>query len=237
MGIRIYKAIGYGLTDVAHADYEIVDSRINDESFLLGSDIPPVEDYIAFVERTTSDDDFDARLETGLLKHQTGESVDSSKLCIWKSEYGLPNVLLLQPFGCPEWRRYDSPIDYEEEAIRGLTMEYRAERLLGGIHPYEGYMDARTGERMTGERADLVRVWRQLVNAPLENGVSEADRTLVLDKVAQRMGLGFADHAEAERCIVPDVPDEIRRVCTWGELFTSPEVCFQLRPLLYTYWA
>lgn len=237
MGIRINKVLGYGLTDVANKDYRITDPRINADSFLLG-ETPPIEDYIAYVERTTDKDDFNVQLEVAMLKEHTGRDADSHGLCTWQSEYGLPNVLVLRPFGFDCWYRHDDPIDYEEEAIRGTTMEYRVQHTLGGIHGFAGfYMDARTGKRFTGRQADLVGAWRKLVNAPLRDGVSEADRIIVLDKVAQRLELGFTNHTEAERCIVPWVPDEIRRVCAWGNLFTSPEVCFQLRPLLYTYWA
>ncbi|MFE0472420.1 hypothetical protein ACFW2V_12470 [Streptomyces sp. NPDC058947] len=67
--------------------------------------------------------------------------------------------------------------------------------------------------------------------------MSEAERAAALDKVAPRLGLDVRNHAEAERFIVPLVPDAIRRVCEWGCLFTSSDVWRQLRPLVYTYHA
>jgi hypothetical protein len=237
MGIHVHKAIGYGLTDMAYKDYRITDPRINTGSFLLGGrEVPPVEDYIAFVERTTSEGDFEARLEAGMLREYEGADVDSQELCIWKAEYGLPEVLLLRPFGCARWFRRDDPIDVEEEAIRGTTMEYRVERTVGNIHPYDGiYMDVRTGERFVGDQATRVRAWRRVINAPVGEKLTEEGRADLLDKIAKV--IGYKDHAEAEQLIAPLVPDEVRRICEWGELFTSPDVWRQLRPILYTYWA
>lgn len=230
MGMRINKMLGYGLTDVATEDYRITDPRINADSFLLGPNVPPAEDYIAFLERTADMNDSEVWLETGLLKGDTGADADSSDLCTWRCEYGLPNVLLLRPFGFAKWHRWASPIDVEEEAIRGKGMDYRVERTISGLEPWSGlHMDVRTGGRIEG---NTVNLWRRVINGLSED---DTDRLPILNALARAMG--YADHAEAERYIAPYVPDEIRRICQWGELFTSPEVCFQLRPLLYTYWS
>lgn len=233
MGQRIHKVLGYGLTDVATGDYAIVDPRINAESFLFGLGDARAE--LSYDQWLTGryPDDFDAVLERRMLGTTGAES--AYRTVTWEAEYGLPNVLVVSPADEPRWHRYDDPIDYEEVMIRG-DEPYSVTRTIGGIHPYEGiYMDARTGERITGIQADRIRVWRRLVNAPLKEGVSEAEKATVLDQVAQRLEFDVRSHVEAERYIVPLVPDSIRRVCEWGELFTSPEVWRQLRPLVYTY--
>lgn len=248
MGLRIHKVMGYGLTDVTSKDYRITDSRINTDSILLdrSEDVPApqpydewlAERYPAFDAESTKPlfENLDAAMERQLLEKSGAE--DALRVVTWEGEYGLPNVLVVRPAGEADWHRHDDPIDYQEEAIRGNFTDYRVERTVGNIHPYEGiYMDARTGEQIIGKQADLVRAWRRLINAPLKEGVSEAERTAVLDKMAPRLGLDVKDHAEAERFIVPLVPDTIRRVCEWGELFTSPDVWRQLRPLVYTYHA
>lgn len=49
--------------------------------------------------------------------------------------------------------------------------------------------------------------------------------------------LGFKDYAQANRYIAPIVPGEIRALAEFGDLFTSPDVLLQLRPLLYCYWS
>lgn len=232
MGTRINRTIGYGLTDVANKDYEITDSRINPDSFLLRGKVPPIEDYIAFTESGLGEgeDAFEVRLETHMLRECTGRDASSQGLCTWNTEYGLPEVLLLRPFGFSRWHRHDDPIDYEEAMLRETSMEPRVERTVGGIYPWNGlHMDVRTGERIQG---NLVNAWRRVVNAECKDG---EDDLPLLNRLAQAMG--FKDHAEAEQCIAPLVPSEIRRLCEWGNLFTSPDVWRQLRPLLYTYWA
>lgn len=248
MGYRLHKVMGYGLTDVASENYRITDPRINVDSFLLdrsedASAPQPYDEWLA--ERYPALDpesakpifeNLDAEMERQLLSKSGAD--DALRVVTWEGEYGLPNVLVVRPAGETNWHRYNDPIDYQEEAIRGKSMDYRVENTIGNIHPCEGiYMDARTGEQFTGRQADLVRAWRRLVNAPLKEGASEAERAAVLDKVATRLGLDVNSHAEAEQLIVPLVPDVIRRVCEWGELFTSPDVALQLRPMLYTYWS
>jgi hypothetical protein len=238
--------MGYGLTDVVSEDYRITDPRINVDSILLdrseGTSVPQpyvewlAERYPAFDPESNKPnlDNLDAVMERQLLEKSGAE--DALRVVTWEGEYGLPNVLVVRPAGETDWHRYNNPIDCQEEAIRGKFMDYRVERTVGNIYPYEGiYMDARTGEQIVGKQADLVRAWRRLINAPLKEGVSEAERAIALDKVASRLGFDVKDHAEAEQCIVPLVPDVIRRVCEWGELFTSPDVWRQLRPVLYTY--
>lgn len=234
MGLRINKVIGYGLTDVTTEDMRIVDPRINPDSILLDKSRTRTAepDYPQWLAERHPDD-LEVQMERQLLESRDPD--EAYKTVTWEGEYGLPHVLVVRPADSPNWHRYDHPIDYEEAAIRGEDPPY-VHRTVGNIHPYEGiYMDARTGERIVGEQADRVRVWRRLVHAAPEKWPSEGQRTESLNRVAR--ALGFADHAEAERGIAPLVPDEIRRLCAWGELFTAPEVCLQLRPLLYVYHA
>jgi hypothetical protein len=234
--------MGYGLIDVTHEGCQLTDPRINANSFLLDrsrertaevgygewlAERYPFDPKAADIDHEI----LEAEMERQMLE---GRADDAYETVAWQGEYGLPNVLVVRPAGSPEWHRYNSPIDYEEEAIRGLFTDYRVERIVGGIHPYEGiYMDARTGEQIIGEQADRVRGWRRIINA--RRKVSGADRADLLNRVARAMG--FKDHAEAERYVVPLVPGEIRRLCEWGELFTWPDVWMQLRPVLYTYYA
>lgn len=234
MGMRINKMIGYGLTDVATEGYKIADPRINADSFLLTGIEEPDAGHPSYdqwlKQQTTGDEmaDLDILMELASLESVGAE--DAYSTVVHKSEYGMPNVLLVRPVGFPDWHRHADPIDWEERVIQGATLKNSVDRTLGGIHPWAGlHMDIRSGEKITGT---LVNSWRRVANNPSE---ADESRKPLLDRLA--MGLGYQDHAEAERFIAPWVPDEIRRVCAWGELFTSPEVYLQLRPLLYTYWA
>lgn len=229
MAIRIHKAIGYGLTDVRVKDYEIDDPRINAGSFLLAGHVDHREDHLSYGRWLERRADGDKKLLLNITQEldslDSAGAKDAYETVLHDAEYGLPGVLLVRPVGFSSWYRRDDQIDYEEEH-RGAGPGNRVTSTVGGIHPWSGlYMDTRTGERIKG---NLVNAWRQMVN-----GGSE-DQEL-LDGLAQ--GLGYKDHAEAERYVAPFVPREIRRLCEWGGLFTSPDVVLQLRPLLYIYWA
>lgn len=231
MGTRINKTIGYGLTDVQVEDCRITDPRINADSFLLRGYVEHDEDHLSYgqwlKQRMTGDDMDDLDL---ILDAQNLEAVgakDAYSTVTHKAEYALPEVLMVRPAGFPSWHRHDNIIDFEEEGIRRAEIESRVEPTLGGIHPWNGlHMDVRTGKKIEGT---LVNAWRRVVNAG-----DEEDKPL-LDRLAQ--ALGYADHAEAERFVAPFVPFEVRRICEWGGLFTSPDVVLQLRPMLYVYWA
>lgn len=234
MGIRINKVIGYGLTDVVTENGVITDPRINADSFLLtgrgeDEDVAPYQDWLK--QRLTEDPeaDFDVRMDLAMLEHSDNPR-DVWRLVTYEEEYGLPHVLVVRPAGFPEWCRYDDPIDYQEEILRDDHPDARVTQPLGGLYPWNGlHMDARTGKRIEGT---LVNAWRRVANGLPEG---DKDRMKALDLLARR--LGYTNHEEAERYVVPFVPHEIRNVCAWGGLFTSKEVCFQLRPLIYTYWA
>lgn len=229
MGIRINKVIGYGLDDVVTENGVITDSRINPDSPLLTGIDEGGDDYWAYLEKAAEAGDEDAEHDL-LMWTAFGRDADTRWLVTHQAECGLPNVLVVRPVGFPAWRRHDDPIDYQEEVLRDDHPDPRVVRPLGGLHPFNGqHMDVRTGKRIEGT---MVNTWRRVVNSTSEN---EESRLAALDLLAR--GLGYADHAEAERFVAPFVPHEIRHVCAWGGLFTSEEVCLQLRPLIYTYWA
>lgn len=237
MGLRLNKAIGYGLTDVTVEDYRITDPRINADSPLISGPWDTGEgqkDYRDWLQdRLTGDevDDLDLLVELAMLEKV--DRLDPYRTVTWNSEYGLPSVLLVRPAGFTGWHRHDDSIDSQEEMLLRDGAGDRVRRTIGGIHPFEGlYMDARTGERLTGNLANHARTWRRIVNELPE---SDTDRLPALNAMASV--LGCRDHAEAEQCIVPLVPGEVRRICEWGGLFTGPDVWRQLRPLLYVYRA
>lgn len=232
MGIRLNKVIGYGLTDVVARDGRIDDPRINADSPWIYGDEPEqgYDDWIR--ERLTGDEmaDLDLQLELAMLEETKGGAVDAHYACSWNREScHRDGVLLVRPAGYTQWHRYGDPIDTEEEyALHGETAS-RAVALAGGIYPFSGlWMNARTGDRLKEPHAS---VWQRVARKP--DGTT--DRNRALDLMAKT--LGFEDRAETARLMVPYVPPEIRRLCEWAGLFTRPEVCLQLRPLLYVYWS
>jgi hypothetical protein len=232
VGIRLNKVIGYGLTDVASEEGRIADPRINNDSpWMYGQD--PEQAYDDWLrDRLTGDEtaDIEILLELAMLEEGREGADDALHACAWGREtYRRDGVLLVRPAGYTNWHRYGDVIDTEEEYALHGDMASRVVTLAGGIFPFSGlWMDARTGERLKEPHAS---VWQRVARQP--EGTKDRDRAL--DLMAKT--LNFQDRNEAARLMVPFVPEEIRRLCEWAELFTSPEVCLQLRPLLYTYWS
>ncbi|MFM9452533.1 hypothetical protein [Streptomyces europaeiscabiei] len=231
MGIRLNKVIGYGLTDVASLDGRIADPRINNGSpWIYGQD--PEQSYADWLkDRLTGDDtdDLEIQLELAMLEARGG-AADAHRACAWeRKDYRRGGALLVRPVGYTNWHRYGDVIDTEEEYARHGAMVSRTLTLPDGIFPFSGlWMDARTGEQLKEPHASI---WQRVARQP--DGTRDRDRAL--DLMAKT--LCFQDRAEAARSIVPFVPPEVRRICEWAQLFSSPEVCFQLRPLLYCYWS
>lgn len=232
MGIRIHKMIGYGLTDVRCADGRITDPRINASSRLFETENSILPEYLEYVEGTNeAKEEFgDAALEAQMLREHMEPVAGFNWPFFWDSEFGDPSVLLLRPVAFPEWHRYDNAIDYAEETAVHSPNRPRVERLPIGIYPFTGcLMDARTG--LDFEQR-IANTFRQIL---FRRDRGNADREKFLKLAAK--ALGFDSVAEAERCVVPTVPGDIRRLAAWGELFTQPDGWKDLRPLLYVYWS
>jgi hypothetical protein len=234
MGIRVHKRLGYGLTDVSYDKkaWKFTDERINPDSPLLDTngDVP-IADYRRWLSVQNADRDFGAVnfLDASFLndeatKPKRQRRVTSLSDCVvHQAEYGLPNVLCIRPASCHDWSRYDDPIDYIEES-KCEQLDH-VEELRFGIYPFSSHMDARTGERLNESK---LRFWLTLRD-------DEDQDKDVLDRVAQ-MG-GFASHLEALDYCVPHVPQEVRDLADYGNLFKDDKVWMQLRPILYVNWS
>lgn len=238
MGIRVHKVLGYGLTDVKVRKYQIADGRINRKSPLLDwNSKATFDDYLDWLEQQPKDP-MHFNMDTWFLHERkepnfnlrelTGETSPRG-LVHWGSEYMEKNVLLVRPLTCKDWNRHDDPIDYIEEAHKyqntpsGVVNWYR--EIPEGIFPYSSsWMNARTGDRVR----DGITLWRIM-------HWDGWDKFYDLDKAA--VDAGFIDAEDVKQNFVPVVPNEIRDLCEWGELFTNDDVWKQLRPLIYTYWS
>ena len=194
-------------------------------------------DYLGWLSERSGE----VHLDRGYLNEKLGESGKDGlwlpDCCAYAGEYGLPSVLVLRPVHATDWVRYNDAIDYAEEALLRQrlgkdagdeTMACRVELLEYGFYPYHNfYMDARSG-RALGREALM---WRRTHNASVKVKFKEQ----VLDDIAR--ALGFADDADAQAHIVPAVPEDIRDLALYTELFTDESVYLQLRPMLYTHWS
>lgn len=235
MGLRIHKALGWGLTDLQACGG---DSRVN-----WGADPFKYEgrtgfDYLPWLVARHENDKPYFSYDWVVLSSSDGlekfGKKNVFKAVTYSPEYGKPEVLVIRPFTLTDWSRSDDSIDYAGEMLTHPGAEDWWQPVRGsGLHPFEGlFMDAETGENLPHS----VIQWVRLVNGLAERLVPEEDAMSGLNALALSQ-TPYATHEEAKARIVPRVPEEVRDVAEFLELFTDGTVWRQLRPLLYTYWA
>ncbi len=230
MGIRVHKMCGYALTDVVEDD-----PRINWESRVFKYDMEgeaALESYLRFVQGKEG-----VSLDGMMVRERrkNGKKLPEVQQAFeWGTgDGGLESVLCIRPVMSEDWYRHDDTIDWLEETYGGRNQEDRVELLPHGIFPYSGtYMDSRVGDRLPGDVMDWIRIWTNLDDAGKTELVSKGEH--VLDEMCERFGM---THQQAERYVVPFVPDDIRWLAEWAEVFTGPDVWRQLRPVVYAWWA
>lgn len=266
MGIRINKQLGYGLIDVDKQveeedlpvdEVELVD-LVNWESPLLkyNEEEMSLDNYLDWVEEH-SEDEYD--IEVIMLRKQLEEydhfdtNTDYDHLSVkdprWRhrpthavsrgdADGGLSNVLCITPVWLLDsWNRNDDTMDWIEETYFSKPghdpQTSYVEVLKDGIYPYSGlWMHAQTGQALPG---DGVRHWRIMKDHYEEHPEKyDEDAALSLDIWAN--AAGFDDHEDAVANCVPLVPDEVRHLVEFGQLFTSDDAYKHLRPMLYVYW-
>lgn len=238
MGIRIHKALGWGLSDVQPG----TDPRVNWGAEPFRYEGRAGAEYAAWVEENSCARQPDApywfTLDRALLSSRSPEAERFRAARVWESvtyspEYGMPEVLVIRPFTQREWSRFDDAIDFAAESVDHPGAENRCQPVRGGIFPHTGlFMDAETGENLPHGVIEWVRVR----NAIADQGRDPDEMDQALMKLAAQL-TPYATRAEADARIVPRVPEEIRDVAAFLRLFTGDTVWRQLRPLLYTYWA
>lgn len=234
MGIRVHKTLGYGLSDVKTeegAGWRLADERINAECPALNFRSGPIEEYKEWLEEQREAGDIEIDLELSFLREpEPGDPhFDLDSAVIHNGEFGLPNVLcIVPPTYQRKWSRFDDTMDWIEETYLrgdGEMQKNRVDVLRHGVYPFIDYMDKRTGERLDHR----IFNWVRATNAT--EPLSEQE----LDLVAE--ACGFESNKDAWENVAPVIPRDIANIANFLEVFTSPDVLLQLRPMIYTYWS
>lgn len=239
MGIRVHKAIGYGLTDVKYRDLKCIDPRFDPEGWMMNRDSHEdgtftVKGYLKYCDAIIKDlKDRDVKNDPMwmLSTHWMKESIAKSKWELWNSiewdaEFGLGRVLHFVVPGCPHHKRYDDIIDYYEEQGKGGNC-MRATLLGRALYPWEGYIDSRTGKRLNsivGLMLNDFKVLKRMKHKLSPNFHRDRIRNAAKD-----------DTILPEHC-VPDIPPELVALCKYVKMFKDPLTIYQLRPMVYVYW-
>lgn len=242
MGIRINKILGYGLIDIETKDDEISDIRINKDSFLLNYDVyedtfenvedegKSFQDHLAALPKEEREEIYwgysDKDIKKFLKKHHGFD-----KLVAYDNEGGLENVLCTAPMDMvDECVRNDDLIDYTESSLGDSQGEPEVKEIVNGFYPWSGmFTDTRTG-KMAKVPPGFSRSRRAILE-----GTSEDGDYRILDLLVKHMD--YKDGAEALSYLVPYVPPGHVQFLKWANIFTDDKYIYDLRPILYTYWA
>lgn len=242
MGIRIHKVLGYGLDDLSIKDnsYNLAeDPRIDPEGFYAryfkdyqeALDAYPLDRFRVELELVCAHSDGVEKYDLRLLKHQLekGEiASDASNLytqiMTWDPEYGDSKVIVFTPPGHSDWFQYDSIIDYYEADDANPSVR----KTNRPIYPYMSWIDIRNPSRK--DNLDrLAFLIQQLEEYPdIRDKVDS-------DKLQSRYG--FSSLNEAKDNLIPYIPNSLVELIRYLRVFKDPKDIYQLRPMIYTYWA
>lgn len=229
MSTRLHKFLGYGLKMQLDDADEIADPRINTSSavfeYEVQGDAQTYSRWLGENGHSKSLDRWFAADAEMLEKHPRRWIEDCYA---WSPEGELPDVLVFQPLSMPDWSRYDDVIDAIIEGLAAGDEPFgdHLEQLKHNIYPWSGsYMDTVSGERLD----DKVMPWVRSCNDT--KIYTDGDR----EEYAQ--ALGYKDHAEALQRVAPLVPDEIRDLVRYLDVFADEDAWKDLRPMLFTYWS
>ncbi len=229
MGIRVRKVLGYGLTDVKCKKNKIVDLRFNQNGFLCvdceeREERWTLKKYIEWLEnKAPAKDDYNRKMNLVYAEEALKSKRDFYDVLIHETEYGNPKIFCAIPFSkYKNWRRYDDDIDYIEESYLRKNKQINwAKKINGCPYPYIDFWDNRTGRSVDAGLACLI--YRSI------NSKRYPDHD-----IAEK--LGFETRQECLDHLRPAPPYELITILEYCEIFSSPEVIYQIEPLIYTYW-
>jgi len=247
MSMRINLMMGYGLTNLeCDDDGVITDPRINPVGYLGLKEVSIDDDVFTM-------SGFNKQVHKLLMQHVYGtRSIDVDDLffhhnycktkanvsdCIvHDAEMGLPGVLcLIPPVQYDNWYRYDSTIDYYLSTANVFPMSNSESWVRSydfNFYPYSSYIDTHTGEYITYPRANIVQ---ELYRRTADTGIWTGDN--VVFSTDWKEILDCSTSVEARARYVRAIPGCLKAFIQYTKLFTSDDVIFQLKPILYSYWS
>lgn len=226
----LYKMMGYGLTDIQTDDRgRITDPRINPASILLDYDREEEATVRNYVASTLDDKESLERVLGGWsYGHLDPESTDPFECVDHLNETGLEGTLIMRPVGYTDWSRRGNLLDSYIDHANGYSGDH-LEMLSGGIHPYaNNFMDTSTFQKLDWY---TIGDWIRAVNGKKET--NELER--IAYKTATDLGFGDIGHEALLKRIAPMPPESIINLAEFGQLFTTPDVVFSLRPMIVTF--
>lgn len=257
MGLRIHKALGWGVDDVVVSSNDKDTSRVTDPRFNPSSVVFSDEDrdnytdaaYLAHIEEVMGEATIESIMNDteGLFvsKFMVEEMIKSNPQ--HRGKYMVMDGMIYQPLGhqkaaiviippgnSDSWLQYDSPVDHYESLVdSGNSVMPTVKKLSVTPYPYSGVMNAKTGEKIDGP---IIRTFTKITNLLLTATEDERKGLPELGlAIAKKMGFESLD--DATRTIIPYVPGDVRDFARWTGLFADDNAWKDLRPMVFTYWA
>ena len=242
--------MGYALLDVNGENFTPDDPRINNESWAIEREdnIPSLEDFLKYME-VEEEKEAEGKehylpdrfmLQSALNDENWKRKLPRSlEYCFtYDGEFGDSKVLVITPpTSYDDWYRYDDAIDYYEASPNA---EPHIQELSHGIYPYlsVGWVgdkpvpEGKEGRDISSLFYEFKRWKNNLLDA---NDVKDEVWLNGLANLAKAFGCETWE--EADKCIAPIVPGEVKWLCKFAGIFKDPEETFkQMRPIIYTYW-
>jgi hypothetical protein len=231
MSDRVYRRMGWGYVAKPKDFKEVVNKNADLEVSL--------SDYVKFVEAEQR-----KASESGVSKLMLGAlggletNVDSAAkrkaydlVLLDKASNGNWMLLITPAAVADEWTRYDDALVYAElqqQYLKNPTMDPMAttvDRLTFAQHPFNGiYMNSDTGKVIDGYNKQDMEFYAERKNSLVE-GAEE--------RICKQYGLtSFKDLKK----VVPYVPDKVKHVAEWLNLFHESDSWKLLRPMIITGW-
>lgn len=221
MGVRIHKAIGYGITDrktnKATKITTLLRKSFSMEKLHRGEEggFKRFGDWLT-KKSLQKDEAYDRSLTLALLKLAIDREESLPELIVFNPMESTMSTLVLIPPGFENFSRAHDSIDYVEWKQSGKPLADSVKFLQEPLPSFEQWMDARTGRFLDLEFCEQHQLGGATTKAYQQNG--------------------FASPEEMHRYCVPNVPRCIRWFAEYIRLFQNPQTILALRPMLYTYW-
>lgn len=208
MGIRIHKGLGWKLLD-----YVSGDERFNQDWFKPFEEMKYEDVKNQLCEYSWSIKDEKHGCSLGGISRE-GLIRDIYSLIHFDDEYDTDFWVLKSPYD--NHHNYDNAVDYEEASLKKDGFENGLVDLPNGFYPWSNsFMLAETGERATNVLSQNGKLYFTDNKYDLYNFLSEKEKRDIF---------------------VPNIPDEIKRICEFFKIFKDSKTINQLRPVIYTYW-
>lgn len=235
MGIRIHKCLGYGLNDIKTKKGKIVDERFNlvDGYFASGDTEEDFkfEDFKTYLKNL--DDKMRKEKKSSMIAldimtlKESNKFYDFYNVIHYENEYGLKNVLLIQPFH-KDWSRYDDMMDYIENPTKN-----RVKILDRALYPYLSFTNKQTKLNhmvVDDYNIDCIEIKRNM-NYLIEQKASKKRK----DELAKEYG--FTSFKEMNETIVPSKPEILFEICKFTKMFKDINTVYDLKPMIYEWWS